>query len=116
MWEKHLVTSNNAYEVQGCNISKFRDPRLTGFDSHDLKKPNAERITRKAKTLFFDEIQELENRETYIRQKLDENYHIVVTGSNASLLSKEPGTKLTGRHISNELFPFSYNEFLIITK
>ena len=35
-----------------------------------------------------------------------------ITGSNASLLSKELGTKLTGRHISKELFPFSYIEYL----
>lgn len=94
----------------------FEDPRLSGFDSNDFKKLDAELISRKAKTLFFDEIQELENWETYIRQKLDENYQVVVTGSNASLLSKELGTKLTGRHISTELFPFSYNEFLTITQ
>jgi predicted AAA+ superfamily ATPase len=36
----------------------------------------------------------------------------VITGSNASLLSRELGTKLTGRHITKELFPFSYQEFL----
>jgi len=28
------------------------------------------------------------------------------------MLSRELGTKLTGRHISKELFPFSYREFL----
>jgi hypothetical protein len=62
--------------------------------------------------LFFDEIQMIDKWELYIRQKLDEGFKIVVTGSNASLLSHELGTKLTGRHISQELFPFSYNEFI----
>lgn len=61
--------------------------------------------------LFFDEIQVVDGWELFVRQKLDEGYRVVLTGSNASLLSKELGTKLTGRHITNELFPFSYQEF-----
>ena len=36
----------------------------------------------------------------------------MITGSNASLLSRELGSKLTGRHLRFELFPFSYREFL----
>ena len=62
-------------------------------------------------SLFFDEIQVVEGWELYIRQKLDEGFRVVITGSNASLLSKELGTKLTGRHITKELFPFSFYEF-----
>jgi len=50
--------------------------------------------------------------ERYVRQKLDENYQVVITGSNAKLLSKELGTKLTGRYLAKELFPFSFNEFV----
>ena len=48
----------------------------------------------------------------YVRQKLDEGFKVIITGSNASLLSKELGTRLTGRQITQELFPFSYSEFL----
>lgn len=47
-----------------------------------------------------------------MRQKLDNLYKVVITGSNASLLSRELGTHLTGRYIQMELFPFSYTEFL----
>lgn len=50
----------------------------------------------------------------HVRQKLDENYKVIVTGSNASLLSQELGTKLTGRHITKELFPVSFDEYLTI--
>lgn len=62
-------------------------------------------------TLYFDEIQVIEGWEIYVRGKLDQGYQVVVTGSNASLLSRELGTKLTGRHLSKELFPFSFAEF-----
>lgn len=62
-------------------------------------------------TLYFDEIQVVKGWEVYVRGKLDDGFNVVVTGSNASLLSRELGTKLTGRHISKELFPFSFVEF-----
>ena len=61
--------------------------------------------------MVFDEIQIIDGWEIYIRQKLDEGFNVIITGSNASLLSRELGTKLTGRHITKELFPFSFAEF-----
>ncbi|NOY50608.1 MAG: ATP-binding protein [Chlorobi bacterium] len=65
---------------------------------------------------YFDEIQLVEGWERYIRQLVDESKKVIITGSNASILSKELGTHLTGRHISLELFPFSYEEFLRLKK
>lgn len=94
----------------------FEDPRLTGFETDDFRRLDKEIERRKAKNLFLDEVQMLVNWELYVRQKLDEGFNVVVTGSNASLLSKELGTKLTGRHLSYELFPFSYTEYLQLTK
>ncbi len=66
--------------------------------------------------LFFDEIQIIKGWEMFVRQKLDQAYEVVITGSNAGMLSVELGTKLTGRHISKELFPFSFTEYLRYTK
>jgi predicted AAA+ superfamily ATPase len=43
---------------------------------------------------------------------LDKGNYFVISGSNASLLSRELGTRLTGRHLNYELFPFSFSEFL----
>ncbi len=60
----------------------------------------------KGVSLFFDEIQIVDGWEVYIRGKLDEGFYVGITGSNASMLSRELGTKLTGRHITKELFPF----------
>jgi predicted AAA+ superfamily ATPase len=90
----------------------FEDPRLFGFELADFRLLDNIIANRNNETLFFDEIQVVERWELYVRQKLDEGFKIFVSGSNASLLSRELGTKLTGRHITKELFPFSYREFL----
>ncbi|MCH8325760.1 MAG: ATP-binding protein, partial [Bacteroidetes bacterium] len=66
----------------------------------------------KSNIFLFDEIQNIEGWEIYIRTLLDKNKKVIITGSNATLLSKELGTKLTGRHLKYELFPFSYSEYL----
>lgn len=94
----------------------FEDIRLTGFEPKDFVRLHQEIVRRKHKVLFFDEIQLVEKWEIFIHQLLNENYTVFVTGSNASLLSREMGTHLTGRHLSMELFPFSYTEFLAFKK
>ncbi len=64
------------------------------------------------KIFIFDEIQNIKDWERFIRRLNDSGKKIYVTGSNASMLSKELGTHLTGRHISFSLYPFSFKEFL----
>ncbi|MBX2953089.1 MAG: ATP-binding protein [Leadbetterella sp.] len=96
----------------GVFFLNFEDPRLAGFDTDDFSRLDMVIEKTDARILFFDEIQMLTNWELYVRQKLDEGFRIVVTGSNATLLSRELGTKLTGRNLPYELFPFSYREFL----
>jgi predicted AAA+ superfamily ATPase len=90
----------------------FEAPGLSGFNLNDFSRLNE--IVRDAgtKNLFFDEIQNVEGWERYIRSKHDEGFNIYLTGSNASMLSTELGTRLTGRYLLTELFPFSYGEYL----
>ena len=90
----------------------FESPQLYEFSLLDFARLDNIIARKDAKILFFDELQLVEGWEMYVRQKLDEGFQVIITGSNASLLSKELGTRLTGRHISQELFPFSYSEFL----
>ena len=89
----------------------FEDPRLYEFERKDFVRLDKVIGETGSKVLLFDEIQIIPEWERYVRQKLDEGFKLVITGSNASLLSRELGTKLTGRHITKELFPFSYREF-----
>lgn len=92
----------------------FEDVRLSGFEKEDFEK--LEDIFRENEgvdeTYLFDEVQNIQGWEVYVRQKLDEGKRIILTGSNASLLSRELGTRLTGRHLDFEMFPFSFTEFL----
>jgi len=63
-------------------------------------------------TFYFDEIQNVEGWERFVRRLHDYGNKVYITGSNASMLSRELGTHLTGRYISYELFPFSFKEYL----
>jgi len=89
----------------------FEDVRLYDFSIDDFQ--ILDRIINNSgeKTLFFDEIQIVKGWELFVRQKLEQGFQVVLSGSNANLLSRELGTKLTGRHITRELYPFSYSEF-----
>ncbi|HBL77957.1 MAG: AAA family ATPase [Bacteroidetes bacterium GWF2_42_66] len=89
----------------------FDDPRLYDFGADDFNKLDKLIGESSSSVLMFDEIQLVNGWERYVRQKLDENYRVFVTGSNASLLSSELGSSLTGRQITKELFPFSYSEY-----
>jgi len=96
----------------------LEDPRLGGFDLSDFNKIEEimEEMYGRGGIYFFDEIQNIPQWERYIRYLVDKKEKVVLTGSNASLLSKELGTKLTGRHLNYELFPFSFKEFLSLKK
>ena len=67
-------------------------------------------------TFFLDEIQNIPHWEVFVRRLQDQKKKFFITGSNASLLSSELGTRLTGRNISLELFPFSFAEYLDFKK
>ncbi|MFO7761590.1 MAG: ATP-binding protein [Desulfobia sp.] len=63
--------------------------------------------------LFLDEIQNIPGWESWVRGRGEtEKIKVFVTGSSARMLSRDIGTKLTGRQISFEIFPLSFQEFL----
>ena len=98
----------------------FEDTSLYGFDTKDFEILNEaiKKFSEKnsCKYLCFDEIQSVNGWEIFVHRKLEENYLVIVTGSNASLLSWELGTRLTGRHLDYEMFPFSFQEFCVLKK
>ena len=92
----------------------FEDPRAVNFELGDFEKLDAifHEEFGENNTYFFDEIQNIPEWERFVRRLQDNGKKVFITGSNASLLSKELGTKLTGRHLTYELFPFSFYEML----
>jgi predicted AAA+ superfamily ATPase len=101
-------------KLQDAIYFNWEDIRLAGFMTDDFVRLHSEIVKRNVKVLFFDEIQLITNWEMFIHQLLREEYKVYISGSNASLLSVELGTHLTGRQISTELFPFSFSEYCLL--
>lgn len=68
------------------------------------------------KFFYFDEIQNISGWERFVRRISESKENVFVTGSNATMLSKELGTHLTGRYIMFKLYPFSFKEYLSFNK
>jgi len=98
-------------KIQNFNYFSFEDPRLSAFEVNDFFK--LEKVfDNENNTVLFDEIQNVEGWERYTRVLHDQKRKVIITGSNARILSKELGTSLTGRQITYEIFPFSFTEYL----
>ena len=99
----------------------FEDPRFTSFDTKLITQifDVYTEFLSPAGTpyIFFDEVQEVEGWEKWVCMMHElKKAKIVVSGSNAHLLSRELGTLLTGRHLDLTVFPLSFQEFLIFNK
>ena len=110
-----LKTDRNAFYLN------FDDPALYGFSASDfvILEEAIERFQNEnkgSKAIYFDEIQIVEGWEVFVNSQLRKGNLVTVTGSNASLLSYELGTRLTGRHLDYELFPFNFDEYCKLRK
>lgn len=92
----------------------FDDERLIRFKVEDFQMLLEVLIEMfgKQSIFYFDEIQNIEGWERFVRRLYEQGKKIYITGSNAKLLSKELGTHLTGRYIQFEVFPLSFKEIL----
>lgn len=105
----HTLGQDSFYYVN------FEDDRFLGFtagDADDLYRSLVE-VFGDRKIFIIDEIQNISGWEHFVRRFMDLGMKFYITGSNASLLSQELGTRLTGRYVPIELFPFSFREYLL---
>jgi uncharacterized protein len=96
----------------------FDDDRLVQFTIEDFQQLYEIFIEHYGyqTNFFFDEIQNITGWERFVRRLRDNGNKVYITGSNASMLSKELGTHLTGRYYQHELYPFSFAEFIKFKK
>ena len=100
----------NESEFCYCN---FDDERIVPYFSllNDIYSIHLE-IYRTEPIFFFDEIQEVPGWEKFVNRMYEQGRKVFVTGSNATLLSSEISSSLTGRNKILKLFPFSFVEYL----
>ena len=105
----HLLARNKPYA-----FLSFDDERLIGFTSSDFNTVIEcfFESSTEPEYLLFDEIQNINGWELFV-SRLRQKYRVIITGSNANLLSSEMATHLTGRFIAFPLFPMNFREYLL---
>ncbi len=114
---RELVASGTKKEA--IVYLNFEDDRLLDFNvTHFQEIPDVyfgkyPELRQARCYFFFDEIQRIDQWETFVRRLLDtENIQVFITGSSSKLLGSEIATSLRGRSLPTEIFPLNFEEFL----
>lgn len=93
----------------------FEDERLADMKSEELNSilEVHGQLSDRRPMLFLDEIQNVDGWDKFARRLADNKYKVVITGSNAKMLSRDVETTLGGRYMTREVFPFSFDEYLM---
>lgn len=91
----------------------FDDERLATLKGEDLNSvlEVLYKLQGNFTHLFIDEIQNIDEWFLFVNRLLRRGMRVLVSGSNAKLLSGELATHLTGRYIPTRLYPFSYRDY-----
>lgn len=109
---RHLLDAGHSKEeILYFNFEDDRIPSLATEDLDRIKVCYGEMY--ECKPIFFlDEIQTVDCWEKFARRLADQGYRVYVTGSNAKMLSSEIATTLGGRFIVQNVYPYSFQEYL----
>ena len=107
---------SSGFDRKNILFLNFEDERLLEMQSDDLNsilEVHYEMSGSDTKPiLFFDEIQNVNHWDKFVRRLADSKYTIYVTGSNAKMLSSDVATTLGGRFLIYDVFPYSFEEHL----
>ncbi len=101
---------------EGILYINFEDERLLNIKAEELGvilESYYELYPEMQPIVYLDEIQNIEGWEFFARRLADSKYRVMITGSNAKMLSREIFSSLGGRYIPREVFPFSFYEYLV---
>jgi len=123
-YQRMLRRQEQGFAKESNLYINFEDDRLADFEAHDFQtildvyfELYPQYVHSKDLFFCFDEIHVVLGWEKFIRRLIDtEQMQICVTGSSAEMLSKELGTALGGRAWPQEVFPYSFAEFLSLKK
>ena len=93
----------------------FEDERLASIKSEELGvllDAYWEMYDQKHPLIYLDEIQNIEGWEKFARRLAEEKRQVMITGSNAKMLSREITSTLGGSYIQRNIYPFSFEEYL----
>jgi predicted AAA+ superfamily ATPase len=117
LFAEEIPQKFNNYEILKINKESLEFEFIRDYKIlHEYIKENF-KDNKSKKVLLIDEIQEIKNWEKAVSSLLAENYaDIYITGSNATMLSSELSTLISGRYIEIHIYPLSFSEFTIFTK
>jgi predicted AAA+ superfamily ATPase len=108
VFSAHLAIAENP----GCGYMNFDDERLAGVADTDGLLAALDSVYGNPGLILLDEIQNVPNWELWVNRLQRQGRRLILTGSNAHLLSSELATHLTGRHFCIPMLPFSFAEYL----
>ena len=108
--------NNKSMKVEDFLYINFEDERIRYMQASELGvilDCYAEMFGDKKPFIYLDEVHVIDGWEQFVRRLADQQYRVMVTGSNAKMLSSEVATTLGGRFIIREVWPFSFSEYLL---
>ena len=116
LYQRVLQLIEKGFQMKDILFVNFEDERLSEMTHNDLNlilEAHYEMSGSETKPiLFFDEIQNVEHWDKFVRRLADAKYTVYVTGSNAKMLSSDVATTLGGRFLIYDVYPYTFQEYL----
>lgn len=105
---------NEGHSIEEILFVNFEDERISDITKGELHiiLDSYRELFSHTPLIFLDEIQNVDGWEHFARRLADEKYKVIITGSNAKMLSRDISSTLGGRYLLKEVFPFSFREYL----
>ncbi len=115
LYQRALELIRDGHSLEEMLYINFDDERLYGVitspELDDILQAYASMFPHKP-ILLLDEIQNIEGWEHFARRLANRKYRVLITGSNAKMLSKDMATVLGNRYLDEIVFPYSFQEYL----